>query len=297
MDRRHCLLAAATLLGFAVLSQGRTQAAGTPKIPEPKVLTSACPPICDPNRARPKPPPPLPEPTGVPSGPQGDTWQSLAKLPDFSGAWVYDPYPNQLSDKEIIPLLPPYQKKLDEQREISKTGGDVPAYAYHCMPRGVPEIMQVVTRAYEFVMTPGLIAIIPQNNELRFVYMDGRKMPADWKKSYNGFSTGHWEGDMLVVDTVGIRPHTDMFYGFPGGTQQHVVERFKRISHDQLQNDTTVDDPTALSAPYTFGRTYSLSPIPITDESCLQNNRDLGPDGKQRFDLTPPPGLNWPPKK
>ena len=176
------------------------------------------------------------------------------------------------------------------------TGGDVPAYAYHCMPRGVPEIMQVVTRSYEFVLTPGLIAIIPQNNELRWVYMDGRKMPADWKKSYNGFSIGHWEGEMLVVETIGIRPNTDMFYGFPGGTQQHVLERFKRIGNETLQYDTTIEDPTALASPYTFRRTFTRSPTPISDESCLQNNRDVGPDGKQQFDLTPPPGLDWKPK-
>lgn len=268
-----------------------------PKPSEPKVLTSACPPICDPNRKLPVLPLPLPAPTGIPTGPQGDTWESLAKIADFRGAWVYDPRPTQVSSNAPVPLLPEFAKKFAKQYELSKSGGDVPAAAYHCMPRGVPEIMQVVTRTYEFVMTPGLITIIPQNNELRFVYMDGRKRPADMKKTVNGFSVGHWENDMLVIDTSWISPGTDMFYGFVGGSQQHVTERFKRIAHEKLQDDTTVEDPTALTAPYNYTRTYSLTPYPITDESCLQNNRDLGPDGKQQFDLTPPPGLIWPPKK
>ncbi len=295
MNRFHSYLAAA-LLASSALSPAKAADAQV-KIPEPKILESACPPICDPNRKRTELPPPLPPATGVPSGPQGDTWDSIAKLPDFSGAWVYDPYPNQTNTKEPVPLLPEYAAKLAKQRAISASAGDVPAYAYHCMPRGVPEIMQVVTRAYEFVITPGLIALIPQNNELRFIYMDGRKAPPNVKKTYNGFSVGHWENDTLVVDTSEIRPHTDIFYGFPGGTQQHVTERFKRLSHEKLQDDTIVEDPTALTAPYAFTRTFTLAPIPITDESCLQNNRDLGPDGKQQFDLTPPKELQEQMKK
>ena len=95
----------------------------------------------------------------------------------------------------------------------------------------------------------------------------------------------------MVIETTGIAPGTDMFYGFTGGSQQRVLERYRKISGNKLQADTTVDDPTALTAPYTFTRTYTKIPFPVTEEICLQNNRDLSPDGKQQFDLTPPPEI------
>jgi hypothetical protein len=257
---------------------------------------TACPPVCTPKHKAVPPPPPLPAVAGKPSGPQGDNWQSLALLPDFSGSWIYDLHPAQVSadNTEIVPLLPGFAERLAHQRALSRAGSDIPAAAYHCMPRGVPEVMELVTRAYEFLLTPGLVTIVPQNNEARFVYTDGRKPPANVKRSWNGYSVGHWEGAMLVVDTTAIRPGTDMFYGFPGGTEQRVIERFKRISDAKMQSDTTVIDPTALSKPYTFTRTYTRTPFPISEEVCLQNNRDLARAPKQQFDFTPSPANKKP---
>lgn len=281
--RLATILLSAALCGLAAdLAAAQTSLADNPPGQAPGA----------PRRKMPPPPPLLPDVTGQPSGPQGDSWDALAKTPDFSGSWLYDMHPAQVTSGEFVPLTPPFVKKMDEQRARSKVGGDIPAAAYHCMPRGVPEIMQLVTRIYEFLPTPGLITIIPQNNEVRFVYMDGRKHPEKGKLTENGHSVGHWEGDMLVIDTVDIKPGTDMFYGFPGGSKQHVLERFRLTAENHLQTDITMTDPTSLTKPYTYSRTYTRhKEWPMTEEICLQNNRDLSDQGTQQFDLTPPPGL------
>ena len=217
-------------------------------------------------------------------------WQEVATFPDWSGIWVNDAHTPQISNpKEIIPLTPPYAKKMAASRAV--VGGDHPAYAYHCMPRGVPALMESAFRAYEFLFTPGLLTITPQNNEVRFVYMDGRRHTPEVKPSYNGHSIGHWEGATLIVDTVSVKRGSELFYGFTSAGDRHVVERFHREG-EKLINDKTLEDSAALSQPYSYRFTATRNTTPIREEICLQNNRDLDPvTGKQYFNLTPPPEL------
>lgn len=218
------------------------------------------------------------------------TYGDLAKLPDYSGTWLYDPHRTQVASGEPIPLTPAFQKKMDAIHAINKTGGDVPARAYHCMPRGVPEVMELITRLYEFMVTPGLVTVIPQNNEVRFIYTDGRGHPDKTRYSYNGHSIGHWEGDKLVIDTNSIAQGVDMFYGFPSGGKMHVVERLYPAGPDKLQMDKMVEDSVTLTAPYGYSRSYTRHrEWQVLEEICVQNNRDLDPNsGGQTFNLEMP---------
>ena len=84
----------------------------------------------------------------------------------------------------------------------------------------------------------------------RNVYMDGRPHPKDLKPSWYGHSIGKWEGDTLVVDTVGFN---ERFWltreGVPHTSQLHLIEKFSRPNHDQLKYEATVDDPGAYTQP------------------------------------------------
>ncbi|MFS8609204.1 MAG: hypothetical protein LOD94_14615 [Gammaproteobacteria bacterium] len=86
----------------------------------------------------------------------------------------------------------------------------------------------------------------------RTVYMDGRSHPRDLKPSYYGHSIGWWEGDTLVVDSVGFNEGFWMDRrGLPHTEQLHVVERFTRVNSALIDYEITVYDPGAYTAPWT----------------------------------------------
>ncbi len=112
----------------------------------------------------------------------------------------------------------------------------------------------------------------------RQVYMDGREHPADLEPGWYGHSVGHWEGDTLVVDTVGFLGD-DKFWisrdGFPHTEQMHTIERFTRPDFDTLRYELTLDDPGAYTAPWTGGwfLTFGEGNEPF-DYLCQENNLD-----------------------
>ncbi len=112
----------------------------------------------------------------------------------------------------------------------------------------------------------------------RNVYMDGRPHPKDLKPSWYGHSIGKWEGDTLVVDTVGFN---ERFWltreGVPHTSQLHLIEKFSRPNHNQLRYEATVDDPGAYTATWSGGwiLRWSEGNEPF-DYLCQENNRDPG---------------------
>ena len=112
----------------------------------------------------------------------------------------------------------------------------------------------------------------------RNVYLDGRPHPKDLKPSWYGHSIGKWEGDTLVVDTVGFN---ERFWltreGVPHTSQLHLIEKFSRPNHDQLRYEATVDDPGAYTATWSGGWNlrWSAGNEPF-DYLCQENNRDPG---------------------
>jgi hypothetical protein len=88
----------------------------------------------------------------------------------------------------------------------------------------------------------------------RTIYMDGRPHPKNLEPGYYGHSVGRWEGDALVVDTVGFN---ERFWldreGEPHTEQLHLIERFSRPDFNTLQYEVTIDDPGAYTKPWTGG--------------------------------------------
>ena len=169
--------------------------------------------------------------------------------PDLSGVWqgggpVGD-LEQGLAKGETIPLLPE-AKKIMEARQ-SKDDPEA-----NCLPTGVPRIAPYPWR---IVQTPTHVFFLFEGNihSYRQIFMNG-KHPEDPDPTWFGHSTGKWEGDTLVVDTVG---YNEAFWmdrrGMPHTNQLHTIERFTRTSLQQIRLDVTVDDPGAYTAPWSSG--------------------------------------------
>ncbi|MBK7116860.1 MAG: hypothetical protein IPH71_12715 [Proteobacteria bacterium] len=213
-------------------------------------------------------------------------WTQLASLPDWTGIWEVD-WANKRGIRTPRPqmkLTPDYQKKLDAFRAAQKQGENVQSEAANCVPPGLPGIM---TQPYpiEFLYQPGkVVMLIEAYMQFRTVHTDGRKHPEDPDLTYMGHSIGHWEGDTLVIDSVGFTTSTQIASGVPHSDQLRVVERIRRVSPDWMEIQTTLTDPVVLAEPYTITTSYRHLGDDLREYICLENNRD-GADEKGRPSL------------
>jgi hypothetical protein len=130
---------------------------------------------------------------------------------------------------------------------------------YHCYPPGLirlgppPDTIGQVGNAIQIVQTPGKVILIYQyKNAIRHIYTDGRDHPKPVELTWNGHSIGKWDGDALVVDTVGLRDEAWIDEGgHEHSPELHVVERIRRPAPDRLEIERTLTDPVALAKPFT----------------------------------------------
>ena len=134
---------------------------------------------------------------------------------------------------------------------------------------GMPHIVK-------FVHTPRLIIGLEEYNATyRQIFLDGRALPEDANPAWNGYSVGRWEGDSLVVDSIGFRD--DLWLdvrGSPLTNAGKVRERMTRPDFGHLNVEVTVDDPKAYTRPWTVTlRQQILADTEIIDEICLENEK------------------------
>jgi hypothetical protein len=214
--------------------------------------------------------------------PLGATYASLANLPDWSGTWVMSDREFQASGKisNKAPYKPAY---LQTQRDATSDTGK--PNAAKCLPSGMPGIMGVPL-GFEFVFSPGRVTILTEEGPMiRRIYTDGRKHADDPVPTYAGDSIGHWEGSVLMVDTVAITPKAEFIKRVKTSGQTHVIERIYLVDHDHLRLDTTIEDPLALDAPWSYSWTYERSNTGFVESYYCDDDRDANGEP----DLTPPP--------
>ena len=141
----------------------------------------------------------------------------------------------------------------------------------------------------EFVDMPDLkrffIMDVGGPHSMRTIFMDGRSHPKDLEPSYYGHSIGHWEGDTLVVDSVGFNERFWFDrYGSPHTNQLHLIERFTRTDLNSMKYEITVDDPGAYTATWKSGFFLRWTAgLELFEYVCQENNHDpevmLGVDG------------------
>ena len=144
-----------------------------------------------------------------------------------------------------------------------------------CKPLGVPQSF-VTPYPFQVVQTPKLILMVFEYpNAIRFIPTDGRAHPVDPDPTWMGDSVAHWEGDTLVVDTIGFNDKTEVS-GFMHTESLHVVERFRRIENGSLQYDVTVEDPNVFTRPWVLPtRTLPFRPeLERVDEFVCETSKD-----------------------
>ena len=147
-----------------------------------------------------------------------------------------------------------------------------------CKPSGVLRLL-TFPPPRKFVQMPGLFLILSERDvTFRQVFTDGRPLPADPSPSWNGYSVGRWEGDTLVVQTIGLRDGAWIDRsGSPLTEAAKITERYRRPSLGLVQIEVTVDDPKAYLRPWTVTLNQRLAAdTELLDYHCTDNEKDAG---------------------
>jgi len=221
----------------------------------------------------------------IPRTPQGK--------PEFSGFFNIPYVPNMAAGPQ--PRGAGTSGEVDNvssgESAIPYTAAGKAAYVNHdakddptsnCWLPGVPRIMQSPYPAQFIQNSDHLAILLEYMHTFRSIPLNGRPHPANMEPAFMGDSTGHWDGDELVVDTVGLKgpPWTWLdTAGHQHSSELHVIERFRRTP-DGIEYEYTVDDPTMYSKPWTLKRT--LTPLKLNaglpeliEYSCSENNQDV----------------------
>jgi hypothetical protein len=143
-----------------------------------------------------------------------------------------------------------------------------------CMPLAGPQAFSVPYQ-FQIVESPHSVAILyGYPGTFRIIPTDGGLHPADPDPTWMGDSIGHWDGDTLVVDTVGFNEKTEIS-GYRHTDALHIVERFRRADYNTLQYEATLDDPNVFVKPWTLTRGFALrTDMSKVDEFVCEHNPD-----------------------
>jgi hypothetical protein len=207
--------------------------------------------------------------------------------PDLSGMWGWDTPAKcgahcndfQIS-REFMNIAaglkggPPYQPGVADLVK-KRTAAQDEDPNVHCMPRGAPRIW---TDDYykRIVQLPDRVIILTERNmQYRQIFTDGRPLPTDRNPTWNGYSTGRWDADTLVVQTAGFRD--DLWldaFGHPLGSAGTLTEKIRRPNFGTLEVEMTIDDPTFYTAPWTVTLSQPLVlDSELLDYYCLENEK------------------------
>ena len=191
------------------------------------------------------------------------------------------------------PILKPWAIEQMKKANDEVDAGKVPYITReHCWPSGVPGFT-VYTRVQPifFIQTPKMVVIMNElNHQFRHVYLDAAHA-ANPKPSWYGESVGRYEGDELVVSTIGLNDRTFVDnYRTPHTDKIRVVERFKLIEDNKtLQAHVTVDDPGAFNTTWSAIQRWRTVNRPLTELMCAENNVDFF-----NYDTVPVPTAKTP---
>ena len=176
------------------------------------------------------------------------------------------------------PILQPWtREELRKVNERSLSGEIVSIPKERCWPVGVPTFLLYPATPVFFIQTPKEVVMTwMQDHQVRRVYLNVQHS-ANVKPSWFGESVGHYEGDTLVVDTIGLSTKTYVdHYQTPHTEQLHVVERFRMIDDGKtLEVNVRVEDPGAFTTPWTAIQRYRrVETGPMTEVVCAENNGD-----------------------
>ena len=177
--------------------------------------------------------------------------------------------------------------KVAKEAEAQMRGEFVPDPGTTCMPAAVPGTGSTGGLAYGFDILAErkqVTFLYQLNHNARIVYI-GQDPPAHLTPRWTGYSVGHWEGDVLVVESMGFNDQNKMKIGvnlktsssanIPMSSKMHIVERYRLEPNGQLEDEATFDDPGAFTAPFTLTSHYKRTE-PLQEYICQENNHEGG---------------------
>ena len=221
--------------------------------------------------------------------PRATAYAQVTQWPDWSGIWS----PGVSGAGRTTPTPPkltPAGQALVDAFEAGKARGEnLQTTAANCVPNGMPGIMRL-PYPIEFTYSPGRVNILIETySEIRRIYLD-RPLPDDPDPYFNGHSVGHWEGDTLVIDTIGISPVVSVVPGLHATETTRFSERITRTAADRMVDEITIIDPALFAEPYVMTQQYHLEPTwEMREYVCQENNRDAADaEGRPSLDLGDP---------
>jgi hypothetical protein len=194
--------------------------------------------------------------------------------PDLSGVWERegDRYYNN-AGRDLKPAdVKPWAQALYQRRlaDFSKDSMET-----QCLPLGPAAL--TTSDPVKFIQTPSLIVILLEDLTYRQIHMDGRQLPKDPDPSWMGYSVGRWEGDTLVVETIGFTERAWLDYdGHPHTEALRLTERYRRRDFGHLDVKVTFDDPGAYARPWTVSVPMELFPdTELLEFVCRENEKSV----------------------
>ena len=177
---------------------------------------------------------------------------------------------------DVYTMLQPWSLAVMAKRDAGLASGDIiPTNTQECKPDGVPTVIEI-PYPFQFIQTRDELMILYEADyQVRHVKVNGSH-PANNKLSWYGDSIGHWEGEELVIDTVGLDKKGQANWdGIPHSDQLHVVERYKVTAPGAMELTMTLTDPGAFVAPWTIVKHFrKINERRLLEYVCAENNRD-----------------------
>jgi hypothetical protein len=190
--------------------------------------------------------------------------------PDLNGIWMMKGFNARYY---IQPgQLPPFQPGGEARFNAKHAANDDPGGK--CLPFGMPRQI-FAPNAMQIIQTPGQVAILYEFEHMfRVISTLGEPHSKNPESTWNGESVGKWEGDTLVIDTVGLNPDTWMDRaGHMHSEALHLIERYRRLDSSTLEGQITVDDPKIFTRPWTVTRTYEIQSAKLAEYVCEEQNQ------------------------
>jgi len=231
--------------------------------------------------------------------------RTLDGHPDLSGVWHVEVTPieewrNKLGEADVarrqaaaiagmgigtnsiyttnlmLDLAPGEQRQLLRPAAIARMREPAATVSESCLPLGYPR-STLLASVTKLIQSPTvLVMLIEEGNWYRQLYLDGRPLPNDPQPSWLGYSTGHWEGDTLVVDTNGLNDRVSLDgVGHPRSESMRMSERYRRLDFGHLAVQLTFDDPIYYTKPWGLTINYVLqADSDILEYVCAENEKD-----------------------
>ena len=221
-------------------------------------------------------------------------WYEMREIPSFEGIWQRNgisfdppgvgpgPVRNTIVSRQIWvgdhtnPILQPHAAEIvraNGEANLAGNGHYTPTQL--CRPSGVPNIMNILGK-FQVLQTPEKVTFLYERDQaIRHIYLN-EEHPEDIAPSYFGHSVGHYEGDQLVVETIGLndKTPTDRF-GTPHGQSLRVVERYRIIEEWRtLEVHITVTDRENFTMPWDARASYRRTDAGWEKFICAENNRN-----------------------